>query len=162
MGSGSLRHLHQGHVCRNIVGMADEGTVDTFEHTIGGRSMRFRHLKRSQLMMMQRLHQVGMDRLANLPPDVDRATIDGYIRDLSDATWTTIESLFTSPDDLHWVQMAILRGDVEEKDLTSILFGGEEHIEPAPDDADPAPKKPRKAAAKKAAPKKAAPRRAAR
>lgn len=142
--------------------MADEGTRDTFEFFVAGKTRRFNQLKRSQLLMMQRMHQLGVEKLDNLPPDADEKVTQRYIRELSDATWIAIESLFTSEEDLQDVRKAILRGEIEENDLVPLLFGGDIGPAPVADDADPAPKKPRKAAAKKAAPKKAAPRRAAR
>jgi ribosomal protein L12E/L44/L45/RPP1/RPP2 len=82
---------------------------------------------------------------------------------MNEATWTTIESQFTDPQDLEWVQLEIIAGRLEEQDLLPLLSNGHKAADTPDDDADPAPAKRsgRKAPAAKKAAKKTAPARRA-
>lgn len=143
--------------------MADEGSEGTFEYTVGGRLLTFKMVQRGQIIMLNRYVESLRRTAAQLKEAED---LDGMIKignKINDATWTTVESQFTNPEDLEWVQMEIIAGRVDERDLLPLLSNGVKRIEPD-DDAEPvAIKRPgRKAPAKKAAAKKAPAKRAAR
>lgn len=142
--------------------MADEGNADTFEYTLGGREFIFNRVDRGQIIMLQRYVDTQRAKAAVMRDAGDLDGVIGVGKKISDATWITIESQFTNPEDLEWVQMEIMAKRLDERDLLPLLSGGIKTVE-AEDDADPAPVKRagRKAPAKKAA-KKASPPRAAR
>lgn len=132
--------------------MADEGSADTFEYTIAGRTMWFLKSSQSQLIMLDRMgRQIRMRIDATEDPDEMRTLLD----QMNDMAFETAESRFTSSDDLDFVRREILRGNVELEDVYGILANGNRQS-PPDDDADPVPaKKTRKAPAKKAAVKRA-------
>lgn len=140
--------------------MADSGGADTFEYTINGRVLVFHKIDQGQLIMLERYVDTQRAKAAKM---VEAEDLDGVIeigKKINKAVWTTVESQFTSPDDLEWVQMEIIARRLTEDDLIPLLSNGITRT-PVQDDADPPPpvKRPgRKAPAKKAA-KKAAPRR---
>lgn len=140
--------------------MADSGGADTFEYTINGRVLVFHKIDQGQLIMLERYVDTQRAKAAKM---VEAEDLDGVIeigKKINKAVWTTVESQFTSPDDLEWVQMEIIARRLIEDDLIPLLSNGITRT-PVQDDADPPPpvKRPgRKAPAKKAA-KKAAPRR---
>jgi ribosomal protein L12E/L44/L45/RPP1/RPP2 len=140
--------------------MADEGNVDTFEHIVGGRTMAFNKISKSQIIMLQRYVNGLQDKANTALQAEDVDAMLKYATKMNEATWSTIESQFTNPDDLEWVQLQIIAGHLDEKDLLPLLSNGHKVAQAPEDDADPAPakKKPgRKApAAKKAAPRKTA------
>lgn len=120
--------------------------------------MTFKHIKRGQLLMVQRLTSLNADRIEELRQAENFDEASQLSKHTNNMVWTAIESLFTSLDDLFYVQSAILRGDIDDTDVTPLLYGG--FADTAPDDAE-VTKKPAKKAAKKPAAK-ANPRRAQR
>lgn len=131
--------------------MADQVSSETFEYTIAGRKMTFKHIKRGQLMMVQRLSSLNADRIEELRKAENFDEAMRLSRETNNMVWLAIESLFTSLDDLMHVQSAILRGDIDDTDVTPLLYGG--YTDTAPDDAEPQAKPVRKKAAKKPAAK---------
>lgn len=157
-----LQHVSIGHVCRNIVNMADEGSADTFEYPINGRILTLRKISKAQLEMLQRYVDSLQRKSVAAIEAKDAKAIVEIGKKMNDATWTTVESQFLISDDLEWVQMEVLAGRIVEKDLYPLLSNGFKRTV-TEDDADPVPaKRPgrKAAAAKKAAPvkKAAAPR----
>jgi len=142
--------------------MADEGNVDTFEYTIKGRVCVFRKISKSQIIMLRRYIESLQLKSVTAQKEEDLDSLIKLAGKMNEATWTTIESQFTNPDDLEWVQMEIIAGRMVEQDLLPLLSNGHKAAD-TPDDADPAPaKRPgRKAPAAKKAAKKAAPARRA-
>src|SRR5687768_15304477 len=128
--------------------MADEGNADTFEYPIGGRTLLFNKVTKAQMIMLNRYVDTqrrkakeamdAKDLEAMNSKDLDIVIAIG--KKIDDATWTTIESQFTNPDDLEWVQMQIIAGRISEDDLYPLLSNGIKRVE-AEDDADPAPAK---------------------
>jgi len=145
-----------------MVHMADQGNADTFEHIVEGRTMVFKKIAKSQIIMLQRYVSGLQEKAAKALADEDVDSMLKFAGKMNEATWTTIESQFTNPEDLEWVQLEIIAGRLDEKDLLPLLSNGHKVPDAPPDDADPvAIKRPgRKAPAKKAA-KKAAPARRA-
>jgi hypothetical protein len=143
--------------------MADEGGVDTFEHLVGDRMMVFKKISKSQIIMLQRYVNGLQDKAAQALKDEDVDAMLQYAGKMNQATWSTIESQFTNPDDLEWVQLEIIAGRLDERDLLPLLSNGHKATQTPEDDADPVvAKRPgRKAPAKKAAKKAAPARRAA-
>lgn len=139
--------------------MADEVSADTFPYTLNGRELVFKSVQHGQIIMLERYVdalRVQADKL------IEAKDADGVLaigKKISNAVWTSVESQFTSPDDLEWVQMEIIAGRLTEHDLVPLMSNGIKRVT-VEDDADPAPaKRPgRKAPAKKAARKAATPR----
>lgn len=134
--------------------MADEGSADTFEYVINGRTMVFNKMHKGKIGMLER-HIESLQRRSQVAQDAeDVEALIKLAKKMNDATWTTVESQFTDPEDLDWVQVEIIAGRLDEGDLLPLLSNGRKIVIPD-DDADPAPaaKRPgRKAPAKKAAP----------
>jgi|SRR5687767_9858085 len=136
--------------------MADEGAVATFEYTVGGRLLTFKKITIPQITMLKRYVESLKLKSAAAIEAEDITTVMALTRKMNEATWTTVESQFTSPEDLEWVQLEIIAGRLQEEDLMPLLSNGTLQTAPPDDDADPTPaKRPgRKAPAKKAAPAK--------
>lgn len=143
--------------------MADEGSAGTFEYTIKDRLCVFKRISKSQIIMLQRYIQSLQQKSAVAQGAEDLDALIKLAAKMNEATWTTIESQFTNPDDLEWVQLEIIAGRMQEEDLLPLLSNGHKRTE-TEDDADPAPaKRPgRKAPARKPAAKTANPSRAKR
>lgn len=138
--------------------MADEGSADTFEYPVNGRTLILRKISHAQIEMLRRyIDNMTRQSTAALAAE-DVATAMELAQKMTRATWTTVESQFINPDDLEWVQLEVLAGRIEEKDLMPLLLNGHK-VPVVDDDADPIPaKRPgrKAAAAKKATPKKTA------
>lgn len=157
--SGWTRGLWEGRVCRNMVGMADKGNGDTFEHVLAGRTMVFRKTSGTQMLVLQRYANVLKEQIDAAVETDDAAKIAELVGKLNNITWETVESRFTDPADLEWVQTKVVTGVLGEADLLAILTNGYKRPAEPDDDADPAPAK---KAVKKAVKKTANPRRASR
>jgi len=137
--------------------MADEGSVETFEYAVKGRLCVFKQISKSQIIMLKRYIESLQLKSVAAQNEEDLGSLIALAAKMNEATWTTIESQFTDPADLEWVQLEIIAGRLEEQDLLPLLSNGHKHND-IPDDADPAPAKrpgrkvPAKKAAKKAAP----------
>jgi hypothetical protein len=136
-----------------MVYMADSGIGETFEHTLAGRLMVFKRTQRTQILVLERYSTVLQGQIEAALAADDQDTVIKLINKLNEATWSAVESRFTSEDDLDFARMKIINGELEEKHLMQILSNGYVRQEPD-DDADPAP--PVKKAAKKAVKKAAA------
>lgn len=143
-------------------GVADQVNVDTFEYTLNGRVMVFRNIERGQLIMLERYVDTLRAKATALMEQQDLDAIMAVDKKISNAIWATIESQFTTTEDLEWAQLQIMTGKLAEGDLIPLLSNGVTRTPAPDDDAEPAAvKRPgRKAPAKKAA-KKAPARRAA-
>lgn len=152
-----LRHVSTAAAYRKLVDMADEGNPDTFEYTVKGRECVFKKISKSQIIMLKRYIESLQLKSVKAQTEEDLESLVQLAAKMNEATWTTIESQFTDPQDLEWVQLEIIAGRMKEEDLLPLLSNGHKNVTPD-DDADPVPaKRPgRKAPAKKAA-KKAAP-----
>lgn len=125
--------------------------------------MRFKYLSSGQIIMMQRMHQRGVKLLEVVGED--KGQVLDALTKLNLQTLDLIESLFLNPEDVEFVQQAMLEGKIGLDDLRPILAGGKTLEPPPDDDADPAtpPKALRsKKPATTASGKKTATRRAAR
>ena len=143
-----------------MVGMADEGNVDTFEHALSGRTMTFKKTSGSQLTMMRRYIQVLQRQTVDAEQAGDGDKVSKLVNQMHEVMWTAVESRFTSDDDLEFARMEVICGNLQETDLFAILSNGAVQSVPD-DDAEPAaPKRVRKAAKK--ATRTANPRRATR
>lgn len=147
--------LCRAHAC-NIVVMADEGNADTFVYTLAGRDITFRKTTQAQLLLMQRMLRKVMKRAEAMAQDSD--ALGDLMIEINDMTFEAVESRFTDPEDLLFVQREILRGNISEHQINSILTNGRPVVIEPDDDADP----PKPKRVSKAAPKKTATRRAAR
>lgn len=141
--------------------MADQGTSDTFVKVLAGRPVTFKVMGKGQLLMLMRYSSTLQKQMAQAAEADDGAQVDRLLNKLNEAVWTAVESLFVNPEDIDFVQMAIIGGTVQDEELMTVFAGGKNTREPADDEDPPAPKK---RAAKKAAPAvaKANPRRAKR
>lgn len=140
-----------------MVGMADEGNADTFEYPVNGRTLVLRKIESARVGMLARYWE-SMEAKAGASTDPDE--IVRIAKEMSDAVWGMVESQFTNPRDLEFVQKEIIAGRLTEAALGPIMANGQTRVSPPDDDADPVPAKKtpgRKAPVKKAA-KKAAPR----
>jgi cation transport regulator ChaB len=141
--------------------MADEGNVDTFEHTLSGRLMTFKKTSGGQLTMMRRYIQMLQLQMAAAEKANDAEKVGELVAKMHEVAWTAVESRFTSEDDLEFVRMEIIVGKLEETDLFAILSNGA-FQSTLDDDAEPVtPKRAVKKATKKAT-RTANPRRASR
>lgn len=149
--------------CRKMVNMADEGTADTFEYELAGRTMILRKIKHGQQMMLQRIASRTLAQARAAEEKGDLETMAQLLSELEDTAFEVIESQFIDPEDLAFVEREVLRGKVTDTQVKRILANGNPVAAEPDDDEDPAPaKKPRKAPAKKAVKKAAAPRRGTR
>lgn len=158
--SGWTRGLWEGRVCRNMVSMADKGNGDTFEHVLAGRTMVFKKTSGTQMLVLQRYANVLKEQIDAAAEADDADKITELVGKLNNITWETVESRFTDPADLEWVQTKVVTGVLGEADLLAILTNGYKRPVEPDDDADPAPAK--KATKKAPAKKTANPRRASR
>lgn len=129
--------------------MADEGSADTFEYTLAGRTLTFYKTGHGQLLMLERLGRSIMAQMQALGPEqLDKVKELGT--KLNDMAFEVAESRFTNPEDLEFVRMEVLRGNITEVDIFRILANGVVRTE-VDDDADPVTaKRVKKAPAKKA------------
>src|SRR5688572_25409024 len=144
-----MRGLLEGPGCRNIVSMADKGNEDTFEHVLAGRTMVFKKTSGTQMLVLQRYANVLKEQIDKAAEAGDDEAITKLVGKLNNITWETVESRFTSPEDLEWVQMKVVTGVLGEADLLAILTNGYKRPTEPDDDADPAPKRAAKKAVKK-------------
>lgn len=128
---------------------------DTFPYTLSGREISFLNPDPKRLMLLQRVLRQTQSQLKGAQDRDDAELAQMLMRDMNDMIWTALESQFTDPADLMFVQTEILARRIQEEDLYPILNGGKTVVE-VQDDADPPAAKPRKKAAPKAAPKAAA------
>ena len=135
--------------------MADEGSADTFEYPVNGRTLVLRKMTKGRIDVLQR-YVDGINLKAKASQDAQE--IIDLTKKANEAVWAIIESQFINAEDLEYVQMEIISGRIEENALIPILSNGVKQTKAPDDDAEPvAVKRPgRKAPAKKAA-KKAAP-----
>lgn len=115
--------------------MADEGT---FSYTVAGRDMVFKNMTLSRISLLQRLVDKLQVQIRTASTDEDARVFSAKLYNL---IWTTVESQFTSQDDLDTAQTAILTGNIDEDDLLPLLSNGKKRPDPQPDDADPPVKK---------------------
>lgn len=134
--------------------MADEGTEDTFVKILNGRSIRFKHMGKGQLLMLNRYARGLMQQIDEAVATGDGAKADDALNRLNDATWTAVESLFVDKDDIPFVQMGIIGGTIADTELMTVFSGGKDNTPPADDADPPAPKS--RVAKKAAAAKKTA------
>lgn len=103
--------------------------------------------------MLERLGRSLMAQMENLgPQELDKVRELGAR--LSDIAFEVAESRFTSPEDLEFARMEVLRGNITEVEIFRILANGVPRTEEPDDDADPVPAKRVKKAPVKAAAKK--------
>lgn len=130
--------------------MADEGSEDTFEYELAGRTIVFYKTTRPQLQMLQRLLRRIQTQMADVADEPEK--LADLLTQLNDLTFEAVESRFVNPLDLMFVEKEIIRGNITEQQLNGILTNGKQTAPELADDLDPpAPKR----AAKKAAVKKA-------
>lgn len=127
--------------------MADE---ETFEHELAGRMMVFKKTSPTQMLALQRYAQQLKDKIDVAVEAEDEMELVKLVGTLNSITWETVESRFTDPDDLTFVQLKVATGILNEADLLTILTNGYKRPPEPDDDADPKPagKKPVKKAAK--------------
>lgn len=147
----STRGLQEGHVCRNIVNMAELGNQDTFEYELAGRLMVFKKTTQVQMLVLQRYANQLKEKIDVAAAAEDAETMVDLVGKLNNITWETVESRFTNPEDLAFVQTKIVTGVLDESDLLMILTNGYKRPVEPDDDADPKPVR-KKAAVKKATP----------
>lgn len=116
--------------------MTDEDNTGTFTYVLAGREMVFKKTGRGQLLMLQRVAEILQKQLNAASDAGDAEKLAGLMRQLDDATWTAIESRFTTSSDLSFVQTQIIAGNIVETDLYPILANGKVSTPPV-DDADP-------------------------
>jgi hypothetical protein len=130
--------------------MADKGNEDTFEHELAGRTMVFKKTSGTQMLVLQRYANVLKEKFEAAAEAGDEVEVTKLAKKLENITWETVESRFTSEEDLDWVQMKVVTGVLAEADLLAILTNGYKRPVEPDDDADPAPKKAAKKVARKA------------
>lgn len=131
--------------------MADEGSADTFEYPLGGRTLVLKKIHHGQVVMLERYWESMSAKADSARDSGDLEEAMRLVKKASGAFWRVVESQFLSQDDLEFVQEEILLGRLTEADLGPIISNGETRTATPDDDADPAPAKRagRKAPAKK-------------
>lgn len=147
-----------------MVSMEDKGNVGTFEYELAGRMIVFKKTTHTQMIVLQRYATVIKEQIDAAAQAEDSDKMTELVGKLNNITWETVESRFTNPEDLAFVQTKIVTGVLDEADLLMVLTNGYKKPAEPDDDADPKPVR-KKAAVKKATPaqqRKATNRRAAR
>ena len=81
--------------------MADE---ETFEHELAGRMMVFKKTSTTQMLVLQRYAQHLKEQMDVAVEAKDEVALAALVTKLNNITWEAVESRFTDPDDLDFVQ----------------------------------------------------------